>query len=80
MDIFPKEVAIKNNYSETDLMLQKSKKIIDNPNVNKNIKVSFIIVLIILFAILSIIHFKLYSNNWINDYEDENMVFDDEII
>ena len=70
MDIFPKEVTIKNNYSETDLMLQKSKKIIDNPNVNKNIKVSFIIVLIILFAILSIIHFKLYSNNWINDYED----------
>ena len=47
---------------------------------NKNIKVSFIIVLIILFAILSIIHFKLYSNNWINDYEDENMVFDDEVI
>jgi hypothetical protein len=79
MKLFPKNVAIK-NYSESDSMLSKKDKIIDNPNISKNLKIIVIIILIILFVILIIIHFRNYSNNWIYDYKDENIIIDNETV
>ena len=65
MKLFSKN-EIRNNNSETNLMIQKNEKVIKIVDNNNNLKVTLIISLIILFIIL-----KIYIRNKYN--EDENI-------